>query len=283
MFFVDQVSKYFALKLLSGPLKEGFLGFSLQEPIKNYNLILGLSLNESNLPLKLSLSAIFSMFLFYYVLFLFHISKNFRPFHTGVSLIFAGFAGNLINKLFTGYVPDFIRWAPLAEGGVYFNLADLFQTAGWFWIAFQFIFFEKGAFFSKDKRKQLFIMQPYQLELFAYSSLVFFSLMVCFLLINNQFVALLDFELMGDVYQKGRDFLKYAFILLCLFSLFIAAFFLYLSNKIYGPIYAFERHVRQILAGEDPGDLRLRKRDQMRNFEDLAKALKGRLQKKEDK
>ena len=83
--------------------------------------------------------------------------------------------------------------------------------------------------------------------------------------------------------KKGRDFLKYAFILLYLFSLFIAAFFLYLSNKIYGPIYAFERHVRQILAGEDPGDLRLRKRDQMRNLEDLAKALKGRLQKKEDK
>ena len=150
------------------------MGFSLQPPIKNYNLIFGLSFISDTLFINTFLTALFCVLLFYYILSLAFIPKEFYYLQTGISFLFAGFTSNLFNKIINGYVLDFIKWSPSQTVSIYFNMADIFQTVAWFLILSQFLFLKKFIWRKEEKRKQMIIMKAYQLQFIGYSAWLFY-------------------------------------------------------------------------------------------------------------
>lgn len=274
LFVLDQLSKLSALQFLTASVKESFLGFSLQAPIKNYNLIFGLNFSQDTLLVNTSLTAVLCLFLFYYILSLIFIPKYFHYLQTGITILFSGFVSNVSNKLINGYTIDFLKWAPYKSINIYFNLADVFQTVAWLFILLQIIVFRKHIWREEEKRKQLIVMKAYQLQFIGYSVLAFFCLSSFFLLLNYQFLETVKITNFANINQISSSFLKYSFFILFLFCLLIIVFFIYLSNKIYGPLYAFQRYIKALINRENPQNLQLRKSDQLKHLEKLAKDIK---------
>ncbi len=271
---LDQLSKYLALRFLASSAGS-FLGLSLQEPIKNYHLIFGLRFISDSLFINTALTAVFCLFLFYYALSLVFIPQSLFHLKIGISLLFAGFSSNVINKLINGYVPDFIKWSFSQTASVYFNVADMAQTLAWAVIALQLFFLRKHIWRERERRRRLIIARAPQLQFVGYSALAFLAVSAFFLILNYQFLGLIDVMDFANIKQISASFLKYSVFILILFGLCLGSFFVYLSNKIYGPVYAFERYVKALIQGKNPKDLRLRKNDQFKQLESLAKEIKN--------
>ena len=276
---LDQLSKYSALHFLTSPSEGSLLGFSLQAPIKNDHLIFGLDAGSGRLLINTFITAVLCLCLFYYALSLVFIPKALSYLQIGISILFSGFTSNLINAIAQGYVLDFIKWSPSQTIGIYFNLADIFQTIAWPVILLQFFLLKKYIWKEKEKRKRLLVMTTDQFQFIGYSALTFFCISTFFLILNYQFLGFIEVINFSNIRPISNSFFKYSFFMLLLLSVFVGTFFLYLSNKIYGPIYAFEKYVKALLNGENPKDLRLRKHDQFKHLEDLAKDIKENLKK----
>ena len=270
---LDQTCKKLAVNISSGDFS--FLGFSLQSPIKNYGLIFGLDFASNDLFIKPALTAIFLLFLFYYVVFLLFTPKKFYYLQIGLSLLFAGFAGNLINKFLSFYVLDFIKWSPV---NLYFNLADVFQTLGWLTIVFQLPALKKHIWKKNERRKSFLVMKKFQIQFLAYCSSIFVLVSAFFILLNYQFVNFIELTQGQDLKQVSFAFFSYCFFILIIIYFSVGIFFLYISNKIFGPVYAFERYIRKLLDNKDfKEDFKLRKNDQLKQLEILAKDIKNKL------
>ena len=275
---LDQISKFSAVHFLSVHPIGDPSGFSLYL-VKNYDLIFGLKLGPDNLFINTSLTAIFCLFVFYYIISLAFIPKSFYYLQLGISILFSGFVGNMINKLSNGYTLDFIRWSPSETTALYFNLSDVFQTVAWLLILLQIIKLRSAIFRKKEKRKSLIVIKAYQLQFIGYSVLSVLCVSSFLLLLSYQFLNFVDVAHFANINQIGSFFFKYSLFILFLLIIFISIFFLYLSNKVYGPLYAFERYIKALLNGEVPKDLQLRKNDQLKHLEDLAKDIKKSLNK----
>ena len=123
VFFLDQLTKFLVTKTLllnqSQPIIKGILHFTL---IHNRGAAFGILKNQINLFIFTSISAI--------ILIYFNLkntkNKELSLYSASLSLILAGALGNLIDRLFLGYVVDFLdfRIWPV------FNIADSAITIG---------------------------------------------------------------------------------------------------------------------------------------------------------
>ena len=270
---VDQFLKKMAVGISAGSFS--LLGFSLQPPIKNYGLIFGLDFVRNDLFIKPALTAIFLLFLFYYVVVLLFTPKNFHRLHIGLSLLFAGFSSNIINKFLNFYVLDFIRWSPL---NMHFNIADIFQTVGWLIVLYQIIVLRKYIWKENERRKSLLVMKKFQIQFLIYCSTIFILVAAFFSLLSYQFIHFIDLMGGSDIKQLSVSFFAYCFFILIVIYFSVGFFFLYISNKVFGPVYAFERYIRRLLADKNlKDDLKLRKNDLFKELEGLAKDIKDQL------
>ena len=250
------------------------LGFSL-ESIKNYGLIFGLDFVSNSLIVKPVLTAIFLLFLFYYVVFLVFTPKQFYYLQIGLSLLFSGFASNLINKFLDFYVLDFIKWSPL---NIYFNTADIFQTLGWLVILSQLFVLKDQIWRKNERRKSLLVMKTFQIQFLIYCSSIFLLVSAFFILLNYQLLSFIDLTKGEDLRQLSLSFFSYCLFILVIVYFSIGIFFLYISNKVFGPVYAFEKYIKKLLNDENfKEDFRLRKNDQLKNLEALAKDIKSKI------
>ena len=271
---LDQFFKKMAIGISSGDFS--LFGFSLQAPVKNYGLIFGLDFVRNDLFIKPALTAIFLLFLFYYVVFLLFTPKNFKFLHIGLSVLFAGFSSNIINKFTVFYVLDFIMWSPF---NLYFNLADILQTVGWLIILYQLFVLRDHIWKKNERRKSFLIMKKFQIQFLIYCSSVFVLVAAFFIILNFQFINFIS--LLGgneNLKEVSTSFLSYSFFILIIIYFSVGFFFLYISNKVFGPVYAFERHIRKLLTEKDfKEDLKLRKNDLFKHLEELAKDIKNKL------
>ena len=68
--------------------------------------------------------------------------------------------------------------------------------------------------------------------------------------------------------------LFFALLAVC-FLVIIFGFVVYISNKIYGPVYAFKKYVKEVfVSGEPDRPFNLRKGDHFNDLQDLAGQLK---------
>lgn len=121
---LDLLSKYLFASLFSSPREDivvipNFFKFTY---LKNTGAAFGIFGENTTMLIIVSVIFVIAFILYDY----FNHSNNWW-YLTGISLIIGGAIGNLIDRLFLGYVRDFIS---LKIFSFVFNLADLFITVG---------------------------------------------------------------------------------------------------------------------------------------------------------
>ena len=186
----------------------------------------------------------------------------------------SGALSNMTDKLQTGYVLDIFAFHLKDIFYLYFNFADIVQVAGWILIICGIIKYRLNIKKFLEKRKTLIILKKEQWHFLTYILWTAFCFGLFFFIINSQFFIQYT-ETTEDLRQQFLFFVfKYFAVVMALFLLPVFAAFVYLSNKIYGPIYAFERYVRALINKENPEDLKLRQKDHLKRLEVLAKEIK---------
>ena len=136
----------------------------------------------------------------------------------------------------------------------------------------------RSAYFQKyNVRKTLIIMQ----DQYVFCSLLIGSYCVLLLSIGVFFYIYLKNVLNGinsineSLYVELSAYFVFFYTVLSMFYLLIVfIFIIYLSNRIYGPVYAFKKYVNSLLTGKKlDHDFKLREGDHFRDLMDLAKDL----------
>ena len=280
LIFLDQLFKS-QIENSSPVFKESssFLGFSISN-IQNPHFIFGWDFGANPLFIQTILISLFLLLLFYYLVLLFFARQKFYTLQVACSFLFAGFASNLFNKISQFYVLDYIKWSLGHNMTLYFNMADVFQMMGWILFISQLILNHRLIWKKEEKRRSFFILKKYQYQFLAYCTAIFVLVSVFFILFSYQFFSFLDFNGSYDLKSLSFFFFLMLFFLLAFIYFFIGLFFIYVSNKIYGPVFAFEKYIRKLLKGEEPGDFKLRSHDQFKNLQVLAQDIKKSLKSK---
>lgn len=132
----DFVSKVFALKYLKNGVSVNLIkNVCTLSYVENTGAAFGILKNQRTFFLLVTVLAI--AIIGYY----FFVSKKDEINKIALIFIFSGTMGNFLDRIFRGYVIDFIEFTfidfPL------FNLADTFLIFGLIWLGFDFVFGDK--------------------------------------------------------------------------------------------------------------------------------------------
>ncbi|MBR4530313.1 MAG: signal peptidase II [Lachnospiraceae bacterium] len=140
----DRVSKYLAVNHLKDrpaiPLIRGFLELNYLE---NHGAAFGMLQDQK---VFLVLIAVLILFIIFYVFFKLPDDGKYTIMHILLSVLAAGAVGNMIDRLWTGYVVDFI-YLVIIHFPI-FNVADIYVTVSTFVLMLLFLFFYKEKDFS---------------------------------------------------------------------------------------------------------------------------------------
>jgi hypothetical protein len=76
-------------------------------------------------------------------------------------------------------------------------------------------------------------------------------------------------EMLEVMIQQSRLSLEATGIAVIASGIFVIVMSMYLLHRIAGPVYSLKRHMRAMLDGETPGELRFRNDDQLQDLADL--------------
>lgn len=135
---IDQLTKLWASSALTGEAVGIIPGIINFRYVENRGMAFGLFQNGTVI-----LAVLTGIFICVMVYLLYRYkSKTTRPFRICLSLIIGGAVGNLIDRIFAGFVVDFIEF-DFVNFAV-FNFADICVTVGAAALLIYLIFFEKG-------------------------------------------------------------------------------------------------------------------------------------------
>ena len=268
--FVDQFFKFISASINI----DSSLGFSI-ERIINYGFIFGIRMSS---PFLESLFIIFIFFVaaLFYLFLMYFLPSVFLKIKWSVTLICAGAFSNMIDKILHSGVVDFIHFQ-LGSRSLFINFADIAQSIGWLIVIYQLIRLRTVIWRTIEKRKTIISLKKYQYQFIIYTLWMVVYAILFMILISSEFI-----EQMNNPSNMQRDevsslFPKYIFYMVVAFLIPIITLTFYFSNKIYGPIYAFERYLKSLLKNESTSDFKLREGDQFKNLETIAKELKEKI------
>ena len=129
LFFIDQISKFFVVKHLDASgvvIIENLLDFVY---VKNIGAAFGIFSGNTYLLI------IITFLLIGYIVFELYKNMNNNFSILSFSLILSGALGNLFDRVFRGYVVDFISFTIFGREMAVFNIADIYITFGVFLLA----------------------------------------------------------------------------------------------------------------------------------------------------
>jgi signal peptidase II len=277
---IDQFTKKIAQNSLEtwyGPLH-----FVL---IHNEGAMLGMF---SKLPaflrvVTLSTSGFFILSLYAFIQFI--LPVRVMKLRLGLSLLVGGIISNVLDRSYYGYVLDFIALKIGAWHSPIWNIADMIQWVGYFFVVYAIFKNSQELWPDKNGRRRFWINKRFQLKyamVFITSGLLI--ALICMVFSYTYFkISLQELGLYQahDTAEYTRAFL-YSFIILILtFSVALFSFAKFISHRTAGPIYAFERFLIAALEGqgleEDVKALKLRAGDDFKNLEKLAEQVKAKL------
>jgi signal peptidase II len=145
---IDQISKYIVVQTLplydSVTLIDGFFSFT---HIQNRGAAWGMFSEHRWVFLAATAIAIIVL-----PIILYRFRKLHALFGTSMSLIIGGAVGNMIDRLFLGYVIDFLEFT-FIDFPV-FNIADICIVVGTFMMAAYILFFDKTLFVDTKNKKE---------------------------------------------------------------------------------------------------------------------------------
>ncbi|MCK5883843.1 MAG: signal peptidase II [Bacteriovoracaceae bacterium] len=260
----DQVSKVGASMVngvVFGPIEFGYLinkGLS-------FSLISGLSayLRVVAVSTAFGLLLIVASFLLYLA------PKKLKTFKLGIVVWAAGITGNVIDRIIYGGVIDFIS----IRNNWFFNFADIAQLFGFAFVIFSIFKYEKTLWFPSSLRSLLSVKSIDQWVLIT-------KIFISTILVG----ATLGIFSITYIYHGLRVFSRDELIAYCvLFFLlvfllaFLLTFFTFVfSQRVTGPILAFERYVGELTKGHNK-EFKLRDGDHHQSLIDIANRLREHL------
>ena len=229
--------------------------------------------------------AVFILFLFFIIHFVFNsvFEGKLQGLKIGISVLTAGILVDSIDVIFRG---ETISWFSIL--GSYFNLGSLYTLSGVLLVLF-FIFKDRKTLFRKrNLRKQIFIDRD-QWKFCGYI-LTCFLVLLCsyggfFFLIIRAMFRLIGRQTGGmNMEIQMISIFSFSFLILTvLFLIIMSMFVIYLSNKVYGPVFGFKKYVEHKLLGIDKEggptriSFRVRKGDHFEYLGPLSEQLEARL------
>lgn len=215
----------------------------------------------------------------FFVLFLYIMTLSFLPLSAGrikisLSCITGGILGNVIDRMVNGRTVDFIPFH-LGNFAASFNLADIALSLGTLITLFIIFFRESELWYPGSKRKIFLIMPKHQLRLASY-----FTLTAAFLglILISSSISFVDYFLPER--QELKDYKIYLLIISILYLSSSFVFGLFISTKIYGPLFAFNRYVIARLSDNSLPSLKLRANDNFPELEEIASQIDEKLRNK---
>lgn len=295
LFFIvwlcDYASKQWALENITQMSTRGPIGFVLH---KNPGIMLGAFSNLSPILRVVSLSTTGAFLIFIFSATQYLLPQRSLLLRSGMSVLLGGIIGNVTDRILHGPVTDFVfirlgNWAsPI------FNLGDALQWVGYLMILYNIIFHSEQIWPSKEGRKQIWVIPKFQIKYIA----ILIAAGIGFSLISGVFsYTFLKLTLtspaetsaaLGTITNMSNNLankkaLQAFVITFSLISLFYAIILFIvgrsISHRTAGPIYAFEKYIKDLLAGTDR-KLQLRTNDELLHLVELADRIKPYLLKK---
>lgn len=268
----DQLTKYWALGLEEN-IKFWFVGFSLHF---NKGAMLGLFSSLPPILRIVSLSTGGAFLLFTFVILQYLLPIKSLLLRVGMSTLMGGIIGNVIDRTVQGYVIDFIYFELGQWHSPVLNIADALQWVGYACLVTALLKDGELLWPQNNIRKYYWINPSFQLR-YCFTLMfigVGFGLIAG--VFSYTFLRFMVVDLIGNN-QKLLDQFLIPFVQT--YSIFTLAFgaFLFLigrslSHRVAGPVYAFERFVKNFIAGK-PQRLKLRKSDEFMHLENLSQLM----------
>ena len=274
---IDQFSKQWATGLV-GIKFYGPLGLVLHH---NPGVMLGLF---SDLPpilrvVSLSTGGAFLLFCFIVIQYLLPIKSMIL--RLGLAILIGGILGNVIDRILHGHVIDFLvlRYGEISTG--IFNMADALQWVAYFMIVFALYRDSEILWPENNRRGRLWVKPKFQLKY----CLILITSGLAFSLISGVFsytflrVTLIEPTQNYTSPQKILESFSMTFVIISLaFAIFMFIIGLRLSHKTAGPLYAFEKYLKDLSAGEKR-QFRLRVGDEFPELERISSHIMKELEK----
>lgn len=272
-FFLDFYSKKWALHL-QGVVSYNFIKFKL---VQNPGALLGLF---SELPTSLRIISLSTMGIF--IVCTFAIIQYILPIQTmkfriGLSCMAGGIVSNVYDRIIHGSVTDFIILGSTKYTTSPFNIADSVQILGYILVSIGIL--KNGDLISVavNKRKKLWINKTFQLKFILFILLIGITLTTLGASFSYTYLKYIIKEISQNnkamIVKYTLPFLYTYIVISIAFSLILIFVGRILSHRSAGPIYAFEVYVDELLKGRSEKDFKLRKSDDFKQLEKIAKKL----------
>ena len=265
IFLFDQLTKLYVIDtqpFISHP------NFTIT-PIENFGIIFGLLEDTHPFVRIIFFSLIFILITMSYFIIDYLFLDNVKLFKLRLSLtlFFSAVAGNALERINSGSVTDFIQIQIFHFKTYFINFADIFQLIG-LMMSIYYLFKLKDLVWNLTSKRKNFIINPkfqYQIARFLVLTTLAVGVLVgalayCYLSIH------MDQE--SSVYQS---FFLTWIILMAVIIVIVFILGLYLSNRIAGPLYGFERYLERLDSSEnDIPQFKIRKKDYFNQLETMA-------------
>lgn len=278
---LDQITKRWAMGL-STDINYGFIKLILAY---NRGAMLGLF---SDLPVRLAVVTLSTSGIFilcFYAFIQYIIPDRLLILRIGLSVLVGGILGNVLDRIFYGYVIDFISVQFAGWQSPIWNVADATQWIGYILLVYSLIKYGEILWPDKNVRTGFWINKKFQIK----HSLLFTSIGLFLTLISIVFsytyLKVSIEELSGGniliVNKFMQPFLFTFLALSIIFALILFSVGKLISHRIAGPLYAFERFLKEILDGKgltkSGAALKLRTNDDFKHLEELAEQIKQKI------
>ncbi len=277
---VDQITKVWA----SGISEQNY-GILKLILIHNHGAMLGLF---AELPavlriVTLSTSGVFLLSLYALVQYL--IPVRIMPLRIGLSILVGGIFGNVLDRIFYGYVIDFIAVEYKTWNSPVWNVADVIQWVGYFLISYSVLKHGEQIWPNNNSRKAFWVNKSFQIKYSSLFAATGLFLTLISLVFSYTYLKVTIQEITGQndaLISRFTEPFLYSFLALTLtFSIILFSVGKMISHRIAGPLYAFERFLNDALEGKglskQRAALKLRAGDEFRHLEELAEQIKEKL------
>lgn len=275
---LDRYTKLWA-STLAGIEAFGPLHFALHH---NHGAMLGLFSDLPSVLRVVTLSTGGAFLLCTYAIIQYMLPIRSIQLRTGLSILIGGILGNVTDRIVWGYVVDFIVIGFPKLSSPAFNVADAVQWVGYLMIISSIIR-EGDLLWPENSNRHIYwINRKFQLKYSFFLFGVALALGIVGCVFSYTYFRVTITELVGNNQYLLNKFLVpfvITFILIFLtFSIILFALGKYLSHRIAGPLYAFEKALKAILDGDTEKVLKLRAADEFKHLEKLTNQVRQKVQ-----
>lgn len=274
--FFDQVTKTWASHL-GQVLSYGPITFMLHH---NPGAMLGLFSELPGVLRIVTLSTGGAFLLCTYALIQYLLPLNSLKLRLGLAVLIGGILGNVFDRILHGHVIDFIVIHTRFLTSPAFNLADAIQWVGYILIVTSIIKEGNKIWPENDTRRWSWVNFRFQFKYSILLTAVGVGLTLISVVFTYTYMKVTISELVGSNPIIIKRFLQPFILTYVLIGIgFCIALFTIgriLSHRIAGPIYAFEKFLREILDGKT-ASLRFRKKDEFQSLQKSGEDIKNKL------